>query len=88
MARADAEIESSFCITNEEVAFGRLLDRDVLLENMDPKRRKVAEQRRQYYEANKEKIAEYDRKYREANKEKIAEARQKYYAANREKILE
>lgn len=75
MERADAEIEASFCITNDEISFGRLLDRDAVLENMDTKRRKVAEQRRQYYEANKEKVAEYQRQYREANKEKVAEGK-------------
>ena len=88
MARADAEIESSFCITNEEIAFGRLLDRDVLLENMDPKRRKAAEYKRQYYEANKDKVAEYQRQYYEANKDKVAEYQRQYYEANKDKVAE
>ena len=75
MARADAEIEASFCITNDEITFGRLLDRDAVLENMDPNRRKVAEYQRQYREANKEKVAERQRQYYEANKEKVAEGK-------------
>ena len=88
MERADAEIEASFCITNDEISFGRLLDRDAVLENMDTKRRKVAEQRRQYYEANKEKVAEYQRQYYEANKEKAAEYQRQYREANKEKVAE
>ena len=58
MARADAEIEASFHITNEDIALGRALDREVALEHMDPKKRKVAESQRRYREANKEKVAE------------------------------
>ena len=75
MARADAEIEESFCMTNEDIAFGRALDRDVALERMDPKKRKIAEAQQQYYEANNAKIAEAQRQYREANKAKIAEGK-------------
>lgn len=58
MARADAEIEAAFCITNEELAFGRMLDRESILENMDVRQRKIAEAQRQYRAANKDKIAE------------------------------
>ena len=61
MARADAEIEASFCITNEEIALSRALDRASVLDNMDPKKRKVAESQRRYYEANKDKVAESKR---------------------------
>ena len=75
MARADAEIEADFCMTNEEIAFGRILDRDFTLENMDRQSRKIAEAQRQYYAANKDKIAEAQRQYRAANKDKIAEGK-------------
>ena len=75
MARADAEIEASFRITNEDIALGRELDRAFALDNMDPKKRKLAETQRRYREANKEKLAESKRRYREANKEKLAESK-------------
>ena len=75
MARADAEIEASFRITNEDIALGRELDRAFALDNMDPKKRKLAETQRRYREANKEKLAETQRRYREANKEKLAESK-------------
>jgi hypothetical protein len=73
MARADAEIEAFFCITNDEIAFGRALDRASILDNMDPKKRKISEHQRRYREANKDKISEHQRRYREANKDKISE---------------
>ena len=65
MARADAEIEASFRITNEDIALGRELDRAFALDNMDPKKRKLAETQRRYREANKEKLAESKRAIRE-----------------------
>lgn len=61
MARADAEIEATFCITNEEIAFGRSFDREAVLENMDARRRRTFESQRQYRAANKDKIAESKR---------------------------
>ena len=61
MARADAEIEADFCMTNEEIAFGRALDRESVLENMDARRRRAAESKRQYRAANKDRIAESKR---------------------------
>jgi hypothetical protein len=58
---------------------------------------KIAEQKKAYYEANKEyfkayyeankdKIAEQNKAYREANKDKIAEQKKAYYEANKDKI--
>ena len=88
MARADAEIETSFRITNEDIALGRELDREAVLECMDPKKRKVAESQRRYREANKEKVAESRRRYYEANKEKVAESQRRYREANKEKVAE
>lgn len=78
MARADAEIEATFRLTNEDLALGRQIDRDAVLEGMDARARKRAEYKRQYYEANREKVAEYMRQYREANREKVAERQRQY----------
>ncbi|MBO5340514.1 MAG: hypothetical protein J6A62_05910, partial [Oscillospiraceae bacterium] len=88
MARADAEIEESFCISNEDIAFSRAMDREAVLDGMDAQRRKIAESKRQYRAANKDKIAESQRQYRAANKDKIAESQRQYRAANKDKIAE
>ena len=48
MARADAEIEATFRLTNEDLALGRQIDRDAVLEGMDAQARKRAEYQRQY----------------------------------------
>ena len=103
MARADAEIEATFRLTNEDLALGRQIDREAVLEGMDAQARKRAERQRryyeshkderaeyqrQYYEANREKVAEYQRQYRESNREKVAEYQRQYYEANREKVAE
>ena len=58
MARADAEIEAGFYVTNEEFALSRERDREAALAAMDPQKRKLAESQRRYYAANKEKVAE------------------------------
>ena len=75
MARADAEIEATFRLTNEDVILGRLLDRHAILDNMDNKHKRLAEAQRRYYEANRDKIAEGKRRYYEANRDKIAEGK-------------
>lgn len=75
MARADAEIEATFRLTNEDVILGRLLDRHAILDNMDAAHRRRAEAQRRYYEANRDKIAEAQRRYREANREKVSEGK-------------
>lgn len=75
-ARADAEIEAGpFRFTDAEIAFGRLFDREVILDRMDSKQKRIAESQRRYYEAHKEEIAEAQRRYREAHKEEIAEGK-------------
>ena len=78
MARADAEIEATFRLTNEDLALGRQIDREAVLEGMDAQARKRAEYQRQYREANREKVAEYQRQYYEANREKVAERQRQY----------
>ena len=75
MARADAEIEAAFRLTNEDVMLGRMIDRASILDNMDAAHRRRAEAQRRYYEANREKVAEAQRRYREANRDKIAEGK-------------
>ena len=44
----------------------------------------VSEEKKRYYEANKDK----SKQYREANKDKIAEQKKQYYEANKDKIAE
>ena len=66
-ARADAEIEAGpFRFTDAEIAFGRLFDREVILDRMDSKQKRIAESQRRYYEAHKEEIAEGKRELRDA----------------------
>ena len=71
MRRADEEIEADFRLTNEDIRRSRELDKSVHFERKDRKQKKIAENQRAYYEANREKIAENQRAYREANREKI-----------------
>ena len=75
MARADAEIEASFRVTDADLAIGRLFDREAILDRMDSKQKRIAESQRRYYEAHKEERTEYQRRYREAHKEEIAEGK-------------
>ena len=75
-ARADAEIEAGpFRFTDAEIAFGRLFDREVILDRMDSKQKRIAESQRRYYEAHKEERTEAQRRYYEAHKEEIAEGK-------------
>ena len=58
-ARADAEIEAGpFRFTDAEIALGRLIDREAILDRMDSKQKRIAEAQRRYREAHKEEIAE------------------------------
>ena len=87
MARADAEIEESFCMTADDLRVSREIDREARMSDMDNANRdKIAEQQRAYREANRDKIAEQKRAYYEANRDKIAEQQRAYYEANRDKI--
>ena len=54
MARADAEVEAEFRLTNEDLEFSRSLDRYAVLDGMDAKQRKLAEYQRAYREANRD----------------------------------
>lgn len=66
MARADAEIESTFCVTNADIALGRLIDREAILGRMDSKQKRRVEAQRRYRETHKEEIAEGKRELRDA----------------------
>lgn len=66
MARADAEIEASFRVTDADLAIGRLFDREVILGRLDQKQKQRAEAQRRYREAHKEEIAEGKRELRDA----------------------
>lgn len=88
MARADAEIEATFRLTNEDLALGRQIDRDAVLEGMDARARKRAERQRQYREAHKDEQAEYNRRYYEAHKDERAERQRQYYETHKDEWAE
>ena len=88
MARADAEIEASFRITDADLVIGRLFDREAILDRMDSKQKRIAEAQRRYRETHKEEIAEAQRRYYETHKEEIAEVKRRYYEAHKEEIAE
>ena len=85
MARADAEIEESFCMTADDLRVSREIDREARMSDMDNAKRKIAEQQRAYYEANRDKIAEQKRAYREANRDKISGYMREYMRAYRKR---
>ena len=60
LARIDAELEAA-PVTADELADSRRRDRAAKLDSMDKRTRRIAEQRRQYYEAHREEIAEHQR---------------------------
>ena len=68
LAAADAEIEENFRLTNEDLAMSRELDREAVLAGMLPEKRRVAAQKKAYYEANRDKVAAQRKAYREANR--------------------
>ena len=63
LRRADAEIDETFCQTQEERVASRRRDRDAKLDSMDGKSKKIAENQRAYREANREKYNAYMRNY-------------------------
>ena len=83
MAAADAEIEESFRLTNEDLAFSRELDREAELAAMTSEKRKRAEYQKAYREANRDKVAAQQKAYYEANRDKVAAQRKAYREANR-----
>ena len=85
MAAADAEIEASFQLTNDDLVMSREFDRMAVLDSMDNQKRKVAAQKKAWYEANREKVAAQQKAWYEANREKVAAQQKAYREANREK---
>ena len=69
MLAADEEIEREFSITPEEIKKSRELDRIAVLDSYSSQKKKIAESKRAYREANREKynayMLEYQRKRRE-----------------------
>ncbi|WP_343121164.1 helix-turn-helix transcriptional regulator [Intestinimonas butyriciproducens] len=76
------------CVTNADIALGRLIDREAILGRMDSKQKRIAEYQRRYRETHKEEIAEAQRRYREAHKEEIAEYQRWYRETHKEEIAE
>lgn len=87
MAAADAEIEATFCLTNEDIIRSREADKAALLDRLPPEKKKKSAYRRSYYQSNREKIAAKNRAYRESHREELAAKARAYYDANREKIM-
>ena len=70
LRKADADLDDTYRLTSEDIAFSRQLDREAKLAKKDNRGKKAAARSAAYYEANKEKIADYQAAYYEANKEK------------------
>lgn len=69
MAAADAEIEASFRLEQEDLDRALALDRLAHFEGLPPEKRKLAAQQRAYREANREKYNAYMREYMRRKKE-------------------
>ena len=69
LRRIDAELDEEFVQTQEERVASRNRDRMARMEGMEPERRKIAENQRAYYEANREKYNEYMRNYQRRKRE-------------------
>lgn len=57
MAAADAEIEATFCLTNEDIIRSREADKAAMLDRLPPEKKKKSAYSRAYYQSNREKIA-------------------------------
>ena len=75
MAAADAEIDTEFRLTQEDLERSRELDREAKFWALPMEKQKVAAQKKSYYEANREKVRERARNYmREYHAKKRAAA--------------
>lgn len=83
MAEADAEIEATFRLTNEDILASRVLDRQAMFDRKDYKQRKVAAQQKAYREANREKVAAQQKAWYEANREKYNSYQREYQRRKR-----
>ena len=87
MAAADAEIEESFLISEEEREEARLRDRDSSEQLRTPQEVKKLQYHRDYYQKNRERIRERQKAYYLERREEIREQKARKYAENREAIL-
>lgn len=81
---ADAEIDASFSLTNEDIRRSREADKAAMLDRLPPEKRKAAARHRAYYERHREEIAAKARAYYEKNREKRLAYQRAYDAAHRE----
>ena len=70
LRKADAELDEEFVQTQEEIEESRKRDKQILLDRLDAKGKKIAENKRAYREANREKIAENQRAWFDKNRDK------------------
>lgn len=63
LRRIDEEIDEEFVQSQEEIVASRQRDKAVKAERLDAKQKKIAENQRAYYEANREKHNAYMREY-------------------------
>ena len=68
LARADAEIDEEFVMTQEEIEASRNRDKAARYDRLDNRGKKIAAGKKAYREANREKIAARGKAKREANK--------------------
>ena len=69
LRKADAELDEEFALTQEEIVESRKRDKQVKFDRLYGKQKKIAENKRAYYEANREKWNAYMREYRRKKKE-------------------
>lgn len=86
LAAADAEIEATFSLTNEDIRRSREADKAAMLDRLPPEKKKKSAYWRAYYEANRDEIAAKQRAYYEKNREKKLAYQRAYDAAHREEI--
>ena len=84
MAAADAEIEESFLISEEEREEARLRDRDSSEQLRTHQEVKELQYHREYYYKNRERINAKRREYYRENRERILAQKAKKYAENRD----
>lgn len=84
MKAADAEIEATFRLTNEDIRRSREADTAALLDRLPPEKKRIAAKQRAYRDANREEIAAKQRAYYEANRDKIIAKQRAYREAKRE----
>lgn len=56
LAAADAEIDASFRLTNEDIKRSREADKAAMFDRLPPEKKKIAAKQRAYREANREEI--------------------------------